>query len=97
MTMQTDVKAKYLTTTGNVGLDGRMRVRSIYYVPSSAGGNGSVSFRDGSATSTELLRFDVVANGGVPRFIWIPGEGILFQNDPYVTLVSIVSLTFFYG
>ena len=29
--------------------------------------------------------------------VLIPDQGVLFQDDPYVTLTNVTSVTFFYG
>lgn len=94
--MQTDVKSKYITSTGASGVNARTRVRSIYYV--GTGTAGSVSFKDGGASGTELIKFDTVASATTGSgYIIIPAEGVLFLADPYVTLTNVTSVTFFYG
>lgn len=95
MTMLTDVKSKNVTATGAAAVGTRNRVKGVYIVPS--GVAGSVSFRDGGASGNELLKLDTVASATAPTVVWIPGEGVLFQADPYLTLTSVTSVTFFYG
>ena len=97
--MQTDVKAKNITSTGasNIGVP-RARVKAIYAVGGITA--GSVSFRDGSATGTEAIKIDVpavAAGNNSSIMVLIPGEGVLFAADPYVTLSVVTSVTFFYG
>lgn len=97
--MQTDVKAKNITSTGasNIGVP-RARVKAIYAVGGITA--GSVSFRDGSATGTEAIKIDVpavAAGNNSSIMVLIPGEGVLFAADPYVTLTVVTSVTFFYG
>jgi len=94
--MQTDVKAKYMSSTGasQVGLP-RARIKAIYYVPSATA--GSVSFKSGGSGGTELLKIDTPASAINPRTVLIPGQGVLFEEDPYVTLTNVTSVTFFYG
>ena len=97
--MQTDVKSKNLTSTGASGIGvPRARVKAIYAVGGITA--GSVSFRDGSATGTEAIKIDVpavTAGGNSTIMVLIPGEGVLFAADPYVTLSVVTSVTFFYG
>ena len=95
MAMQTDVKSKNVTATGASGVGGRVRLKAVYFVP--GGTAGSISFRDGGATGTELLKIDAVASATQAQTVLIPGEGILFSSDPYVTLSVVTSVTFFYG
>lgn len=96
--MQTDVKAKTLSATGAAAVGGsRTRVKAIYFVNGATA--GSVSFRDGGALGDELINVAAPANtsGTGSTMIIIPGEGVLFKADPYVTLTSVTSVTFFYG
>lgn len=96
--MQTDVKAKTLTSTGAAGVGGsRTRVKAIYFVNGVTA--GSVSFRDGGAGATELIKLDTPANttGTGSMTVLVPDQGVLFQNDPYLTLTNVTSVTFFYG
>lgn len=98
MTYQTDVKAKNLTATGAAGLGTRIRVKGMYFLNGTTA--GSVSFRQGGASGIELIKLDttaVAANANGTNMLWIPGEGVLFDGDPYVTLTNVTSITFFYG
>lgn len=96
MGMQTDIKAKNLTATGASGVGGT-RVRGIYFINGATA--GSVSFKDGGASGTERIKIDAPANttGTGDTYLPLPGEGILFREDPYVTLTIVTSVTFFYG
>jgi len=97
--MQTDVKAKNLTSTGASGIGvPRARVKAIYAVGGATA--GSVSFKDGGSSGTEAIKIDVPAvsaGGNSTIMVLIPGEGVLFAADPYVTLTVVTSVTFFYG
>ncbi len=93
--MSTDIKAKYMNATGASAVGGsRTRVRSVYCVATASA--GSVSFRDGGASGTELLKFDTPAGIG-DVMVYIPDNGVLFQGDPYLTITNVTSVTFFYG
>jgi hypothetical protein len=93
--MSTDIKSKYMSATGASGVGGsRTRVRSVYCIATASA--GVVSFKDGSASGTELLKFDTPAGIG-EVMVYIPDNGILFQGDPYLTLTNVTSVTFFYG
>lgn len=96
--MQTDVKSKTLSATGAAGVGGsRTRVKGIYYVAGASA--GSISFKDGSASGTELINIATPANttGTGSMTLLIPDQGVLFQDDPYLTLTNVTSVTFFYG
>lgn len=90
--MQTDVKSKTVAGTGAVGAGGsRTRLKGMYYSMSTG---GTITVTDGNGGTT-LLTF-VVPVGS--NYFLIPGEGIVSQNDPYVTFTTAVgSLTIFYG
>lgn len=92
--MQTDVKAKYISVTGASGV-GSTRVRGV--IISCTAGAGSVSFKDGGSSGTELLFIPTPASAAASVFLTFPGEGIKFALDPYVTVSTGVLLTFFYG
>ncbi len=96
MTMQTDVKAKNLTATAAsaIGVP-RARVRAVYWVSGAAA--GSISFKDGGTGGTERIKLDTPALATHTGYVAFPGEGVLFNADPYVTITNASSVTFFYG
>jgi hypothetical protein len=97
MTMQTDVKSKWMDATGASGVGGaRTRIKAIYYV--SGASAGTISITDGGSGGTERIKASTptAANSGAGTIL-IPGEGVLFDGDPYVTLTNVAYITFFYG
>jgi hypothetical protein len=93
MTMQTDVKAAHTEATGTL-VSGRNRLKG--YQCLSGGTAGDVIIRDGGASGTIRLQFNISANlvaFGLP----IPGEGILYYTDMHVTLPATAKITVFYG
>lgn len=98
MGFQYDVKAKTQTSTGATGIGTpRARIKAVYYLPGASA--GSVSFKDGGSSGTELLKFDTPANttGTGAMYVLIPFDGVRFEADPYLTLTNVTSVTFFYG
>lgn len=93
MTMQTDVKSKNLTSTAAAAV-GTCRIKGVYWVQPVGG--GSVSFKNGGSGGTELIKLDAPAVVG-SNYLLLPGEGVLFSADPYVTMTTVTSVTFFYG
>jgi hypothetical protein len=91
---QTDVKASHVEATGTV-ISERTRVKG--YQCLSGGTAGNVIFRDGGASGTIRLEFNVPANTNNPFANIIPGEGILFYTDVHVTLPTSAKITVFYG
>lgn len=94
MTMQTDVKASHIEATGTL-VSGRTRVKG--YQCLSGGTAGDIILRDGGASGTIRLQFNVPANTNNPFANLIPGEGILFTTDVHVTLPTAAKITVFYG
>jgi hypothetical protein len=94
MSMQTDVKASHVEATGTM-YSGRTRVRG--YQCLSGGTAGDIILRDGGATGTIRLQFNVPANTNNPFANIIPGEGIIFNTDVHVTLPTSAKITVFYG
>jgi hypothetical protein len=94
MGMQTDVQAAHVEATGTV-VSGRVRVKG--YQCLSGGTAGDIIFRDGGASGTIRLQFNVPANTNNPFANLIPGEGILFTTDVHVTLPTAAKVTVFYG
>lgn len=93
--MQTDVKAAYVTGTGDA-YAGPARVKAISVVSTGA---AVVELTDGSATGTSRLKFDIPTSATEnPFYMLIPGEGVQFTTTVYVkTLTNVSSATIFYG
>ena len=94
MTMQTDVKSAHIEATGTM-VSGRTRIKG--YQCLSGGTAGDVIFRDGGASGTIRLQFNVPGNTNNPFSNLIPGEGILFYTDVHVTVPASAKITLFYG
>jgi len=67
------------------------------YQALSGGTAGEIIFRDGGASGTVLLRFNVPANTNNPFANIIPGNGIRFSTNIHVTLPGTASITIFCG
>ena len=94
MGMQTDVKSTHVEATGTM-VSGRVRVKG--YQCLSGGTAGDIILRDGGASGTIRLQFNIPANTNNPFANLIPGEGILFTTDVHVTLPTAAKITVFYG
>ena len=94
MGMQTDVLASHVDATGTM-VSGRVRVKG--YQCLSGGTAGDIILRDGGASGTIRLQFNIPANTNNPFSNLIPGEGILFTTDVHVTLPTAAKITVFYG
>jgi hypothetical protein len=95
--MQTDVKAAHVEATGTM-VSGRNRLKAYHCI--SGGTAGDVIFRDGGASGTIRLQFNI-GTGTQPVVLHIPGEGILFDTSIHVTLPgtapNVAKVTVFYG
>jgi hypothetical protein len=67
------------------------------YQALSGGTAGEVIFRDGGASGTVLLRFNIPANTNNPFANIIPGNGIRFKTNIHVTLPASAAATIFCG
>ena len=92
--MQTDVKSAHVEATGTV-VSGRNRLKG--YQCLSGGTAGDIIFRDGGASGTIRLQFNIPNNTNNPFANLIPGEGILFTTDIHATLATNAKVTVFYG
>jgi hypothetical protein len=95
--MQTDVKSAHVEATGTV-VSGRNRLKAYHCI--SGGTAGDIIFRDGGASGTIRLQFNIGV-GTQPVSLLVPGEGILFNTDIHVTLPgtapNVAKVTTFYG
>lgn len=94
MSMQTDVKASHVEATGTM-VSGRVRVKGYQFL--SGGTAGDIIVRDGGASGTIRLQFNIAAAPTNALSTLIPGEGILFYTDVHVTLPTAAKITIFYG
>lgn len=94
MAMQTDVYAKHTEATGTL-VDYRTRVKG--FICLSGGTAGDIILRDGGASGTTKIQFNVPNNTNNPFNIVVPGEGVLFDTNVHVTLPTGAKLTVFYG
>jgi hypothetical protein len=92
--MQTDVKSSHIEATGTM-VSGRTRIKG--YQCLSGGTAGDIIFRDGGASGTIRLQFNIPGNTNNPFSNLIPGEGILFYTDVHVTVPASAKITVFYG
>jgi hypothetical protein len=92
--MQTDVLASHVEASGTM-VTGRVRVKGYQFL--GAGTAGDIIFRDGGSGGTIRLQFNISATPLNPLSFLIPGEGILFYTDVYVTLPTGAKITVFYG
>ena len=94
--MQTDVKSAHYTGATATLVAARTRLKGLIFLGD--GTAGDAIFRDGGASGTVKLQFNLPANSNNAVDVVIPGEGILFNTNIYVSLPgSASSVTIFYG
>jgi hypothetical protein len=86
-----NVTAVHLEATGTVAT-GRRQLRGYHTI--SGGTAGDVIFRDGGASGTVRLQFNI-GTGTQPIVMSIPDDGILFTTDIHVTLPTSAKTTVF--
>lgn len=91
--MQTDVKSVTVTADGTA-VSYRTRVKAL--VMTSTAVAGSVVLKDGGASGAALLTLNTPAAADFHNIL-VPGEGILFEQDVYVDVTDVASVTVFYG
>jgi len=98
MAMQFDVKSKHLSAAGSIYAD-RARLKGIVVAPAISTA-ATFELRDGGATGEILYQMDIPVNSNPNTFdVLIPGEGILFRTNIYLTFSvgSVTGITTFYG
>jgi hypothetical protein len=86
-----NVTAKHTETTGTL-VTGRFQVRG--YQAISGGTAGDIIIRDGGASGTIKLQFNI-GTGTQPIGLSIPGDGIFFGTDVHITLPATAKITTF--
>lgn len=92
MSMQTDVQAKSLASSGTA-FAGRTRVRGLIVEPGASA--GSVVLKDGGSGGTTKFTINTLAGGETFNAL-IPANGVLFATDVYAALTN-AKVTVFYG
>lgn len=86
-----NVTAVHIEATGTLAT-GRRQLRGYHTI--SGGTAGDVIFRDGGASGTVRLQFNI-GTGTQPIVMEIPDDGILFLTDVHVTLPTSAKTTVF--
>lgn len=94
MSTLTNVFASHADATGTI-YNGATNLAG--YQALSGGTAGEVILRDGGASGTILLKFNIPANTNNPFANIIPGNGIRFNTNIYVTLPTSAAITIFCG
>ena len=94
--VQTDVKSAHYTGVSATLVSARTRLRGLIFLGD--GTAGDAIFRDGGASGAIKMQFNLPANSNNAVDVTIPGEGIVFDTNIYVSLPgSASSVTIFYG
>jgi hypothetical protein len=94
MSTLTNVFSAHLDATGTI-YAGATNLAG--YQALSGGAAGEIIFRDGGASGTIRLRFNIPANTNNPFANIIPGNGIRFTTNIHVTLPANAAVTVFCG
>ena len=94
--MQTDVKAAACAANASTtAFNGRARLKGLVAAFPATG--GTLTVKDGGASGTTRFSLVVPSGDATVQNILIPGEGILFETDLYVTCPADMPATVFYG
>jgi len=86
-----DVSSKRLTGTGAAGI-GRARIRQVVTTVSGA---GRITLTSGNGGTTKI---DLDFGAAGTYDIFIPGNGVLFEADPYIsTATNVTAVTLFWS
>lgn len=93
-TYMADVSASNVEASGTA-VGGPCRIRGLHFNDTAGGTAGSVTLKDGGSGGTTKLVINT-PGGGVGEDVVIPGSGILFETDVYVTLTNVDAATVFF-
>ena len=94
--MQTDVKAAACpANTSTTAFDGRARLKGMVIAIPAAG--GTLTVKDGGASGATKFSLVIPSGDATVQNILIPGEGVLFETNLYVTCPADMTATVFYG
>lgn len=93
MSTLTNVFSAYANATGQA-YAGATNVAGYHIKP--GGTAGSIVVKDGGSSGTTLLTVDITTDTSVITML-IPGNGLRFNTNIYVTLPTGATITFFCG
>jgi hypothetical protein len=93
MTMQTDVKGFYSTTSPSVISTSRQRLKGYTYVGS--GTAGLITFTNGNGNT--IWQVQISSQDSYAISVIFPGEGILAENGLTVTFTGALYVSTIYG
>jgi len=96
--MQTDVKSTHLSAAGSI-FAGPARLKGLVIAPN-VSTTATFEVRDGGSSGTILFQMDIPTNSNPNSYsIPIPGEGIRYSTNLYLTLSvgTVAGITAFYG
>jgi hypothetical protein len=94
--MQTDVKSAACAANGSTtAFNGRARLKGMVVAFPAAG--GTLTVKDGGASGVTKFSLVIPSGDATVQNILIPGEGILFETNLYVTCPADMPATVFYG
>lgn len=92
-----EIKAKTVSADG-IAINHPARVKSIYYVRASTA--GSIVLKDGGSTGTTILTLTTPASGSgqdSSATVSIPDNGLKFDDNVYVDVTNVSSVTLFHA
>lgn len=93
MSHSSDIKAKSVTGTGSLSV-GRARIRGVHVL--CASGSPHLQITDGSGGAV-ILDVKFSTSSATSHTIFIPSDGILSVNDPFLVETDVAHITVFYA
>lgn len=94
MPMQTDVNSVTVTASG-LAVTARTRVKAIYYVAGAVA--GSILVKNNGSGGVTQIDIATPAAATATGYMLLPGEGVLFATNVYLTITNATSVIIFYG
>jgi hypothetical protein len=89
------IKSAHTSTSGTTLFTGPFYLKSINCLGTLTA--GTLTFKDGGSGGTSSIIIDVPGNANNISNVIIPGPGVLFETDCYVTFPAGYNVTIFYG
>ena len=96
MSHSSDIKAKSFTDGGAMSV-GRARIRGIHVMCASGTIAPHLQIKDGGSGGTIILDVKFSTTASTSHTLFIPADGILSVNDPFIVETDLAQITVFYA
>jgi len=96
MSHSSDIQAKSFTDGGAMGV-GRARIRGVHVMCAAGTIAPHLVIKDGGSGGTVILDVKFSVTASTSHTLFIPEDGILSINDPFLVETDIAQITVFYA